>query len=302
MSELQEMRTFTRAVEVGGFSAAARELDLSPSAVSKLVSRLEDRLGARLLHRTTRRLSPTEEGRAFYHRCVAILGEIQQAEEAVSEARGRVRGTLRVVAMSAFGRAHLLPLLPEFMSRFPELRLELQLRERTVDLVDEGIDVALQLSETVTDESLVARKLFTNRRIVCAAPAYLERYGTPRVPEDLMKHNCLTHSSFAHFNDWEFTDRSGTRILHVGGNFEANSASSLYRAVVAGVGIARLATFLVGRDLKKGRLLPLLTDYTHDQSSLLVVYPHRRHLSQKVRAFVDFVAGEFTPVPPWERD
>ena len=302
MSELQEMRAFARTVEAAGFSAAARELNLSPSAVSKLVSRLEDRLGARLLHRTTRRVNPTEEGRAFYHRCVAILSEIQQAEEAVSELRGRVRGTLRVAAVSAFGRAHLVPLLPEFMSRFPDLRVELQLRERSVDLVDEGLDVALQFSETVSDESLVARKLFTNRRVVCAAPAYLERYGTPRVPEDLIDHNCLTHSSFVHFNDWEFTDRDGTRMLHVGGNFEANSASSLYCAVVAGLGIARLATFLVGRDVKAGRLVPLLTEYTHDQSSLLAVYPHRRHLSQKVRAFVDFVTENFTPVPPWERD
>ncbi len=302
MSELQEMRAFARAVEAGGFSAAARALHLSPSAVSKLVSRLEDRLGARLLHRTTRRLHPTEEGRAYYERCVAILSEIQQAEEAVSELRGRVRGTLRVAVVSAFGRAHLVPRLPEFMSRFPDLRVELQLRERVVDLVDEGIDVGLQITETVADESLVARKLFTNRRVVCAAPAYLERYGTPRVPEDLLNHNCLTHSSFAHFNDWEFTDATGTRILHVKGNFEANSASSLYRAVLAGLGISRLATFLVGRDLKQGRLVPLLTDYTHDQSSLLVVYPHRRHLSVKVRAFVDFVTECFTPIPPWERD
>lgn len=302
MNKLQEMQAFTRSVEAGGFSAAARDLDLTPSAVSKLVTRLEDRLGARLLHRTTRRLRPTEEGRAFYERCAAILAEVQQAEDAVSELRGRVLGTLRVAAMAAFGRAHLVPLLPGFMSRYPELRVELQLRERAIALIDEGVDVAVQLSEEVNDGSLVARKLFTNRRLICAAPAYLERYGTPQTPEDLLTHNCLTHSSFAHFNDWEFTDQNGTRVLHVRGNFEANSASTLSRAVLAGLGVARLATFLVGRDLKVGRLVPLLTDYVHDQSSLLVVYPHRRHLSQKVRAFVDFLVESFTPVPPWERD
>ena len=258
MNKLQEMQVFTRAVDTGGFSAAARELGLSPSAVSKLINRLEDRLGARLFYRTTRRLNLTEEGRAFYDRCGTILAEIEQAEQAVSELRGRVRGTLRVVTVTAFGRAQLLPLLPALMARYPELRLELQLRDSAVDLVDEGIDVALQLSEQVTDESLVARRLFTNRRLICAAPAYLQRHGTPRAPDDLLKHNCLTHSSFAHFNDWEFTHRGGNRILRVSGNFEANSASALYQAVLAGVGIARLATFLVGHDLQQGHLVPLL--------------------------------------------
>ncbi len=301
MSKLEEMIAFVQAVEHRGFSAAARELELSPSAVSKQISRLEDRLGARLFHRTTRQLNLTQEGRAFYERCVAVLDEIQQAEQAVSELHGQVRGVLRVVAIAAFARAHLLPLFPEFMGRYPELKLELRLSERPVDLIDVGADVALQLSEMIDDESLVAKKLFTNRRLVCAAPAYLDRYGTPQTPEDLLDHNCLTHSSFVHFNDWEFVGPNGTKVLHVSGNFEANSATALFEAVLAGVGVARLATFLVGHDLSTGRLVPLLTDYVHEKSSLLVVYPHRRHLSTKVRAFVDFLSEKFTPVPPWER-
>jgi len=152
----------------------------------------------------------------------------------------------------------------------------------------------------VTDESVVARKLFTNRRIICAAPAYVERHGVPQSPEDLLQHNCLTHSSFAHFNDWEFVDERGSRMLRVSGNLEVNSASALYRAVLGGIGVARLATYLIGHDLRSGRLVPLLTDYIHDRSSLLIVYPHRRHLSQKVRAFVDFLIDKFSPVPPWE--
>lgn len=301
MNKLEEMIAFVQAVEHRGFSAAARELQLSPSAVSKQISRLEDRLGARLFHRTTRQLNLTQEGRAFYERCVAVLDEIQQAEQAVSELHGQVRGVLRVVAIAAFARAHLLPLFPDFMGRYPELKLELRLSERSVDLIDAGADVALQLSEMIDDESLVAKKLFTNRRLVCAAPAYLDRYGTPQNPEDLLDHNCLTHSSFVHFNDWEFEGPNGTKVLHVSGNFEANSAMALYEAVLAGVGVARLATFLVGRDLSTGRLVPLLTDYVHEKSSLLVVYPHRRHLSTKVRAFVDFLSEKFTPIPPWER-
>lgn len=214
---------------------------------------------------------------------------------------GTVRGTLRVTAIAAFARLHLLPLLPEFMARYPGLRLELELTERHVDLVEEGVDVALRLSEELSEDSLVARRLFTNRRYVCAAPAYLARHGAPRTPEDLLEHNCLTHSSVAHFNDWEFAGRDGTRVLRVAGNFEANSATALYQAVLAGIGVARLATFLIGPDLHSGRLVPLLTDYVHEQSSLHVVYPHRRHLSPKVRAFVDFLAEQFTPTPPWER-
>jgi DNA-binding transcriptional LysR family regulator len=299
--KLEEMTAFVHAVEHRGFSAAARELQLTPSAVSKQISRLEDRLGARLFHRSTRKLSLTQEGRAFYERCVAVLDEIEQAEQAVSELHGQVRGVLRIVAVAAFARVHLLPLLPEFMGRYPELKVALRLSERAVDLIDVGADVALQLSEMIDDESLVAKKLFTNRRLVCAAPAYLERYGIPQAPKDLLDHNCLTHSSFVHFNDWEFEGPEGTNVLHVAGNFEANSAMALYEAVLAGIGVARLATFLVGHDLATGRLVPLLTDYVHEKSSLLVVYPHRRHLSTKVRAFVDFVSEKFTPVPPWER-
>lgn len=301
MNKLEEMTAFVHAVEHRGFSAAARELQLTPSAVSKQISRLEDRLGARLFHRSTRQLSLTQEGRAFYERCVAVLDEIEQAEQAVSELHGQVRGVLRVVAVAAFARAQLLPLIPEFMGRYPKLKLELRLSERSVDLIDVGADVALQLSEMIDDESLVARKLFTNRRLVCAAPAYIERYGVPQTPEDLLDHNCLTHSSFVHFNDWEFAGPNGTKVLHVSGNFEASSAMALYEAVLAGIGVARLATFLIGHDLATGRLVPLLTDYVHEKSSLLVVYPHRRHLSTKVRAFVDFVAEKFTPTPPWER-
>ncbi len=301
MNKLEDMTAFVYAVDHGGFSAAARALQRTPSAVSKQIGRLEDRLGARLFQRTTRRLSLTQEGRAFYERCVAVLDEIEQAEEAVSELRGDVRGVLRVEAVAAFARVHLLPLLPEFMARYPDLRLELQLSERSVDLVDTGADVAVQLSEMVEDESLVAKKLFTNRRLVCASPVYLEQHGVPQKPEDLLEHNCLTHSSFTHFNDWEFDGPHGTKVLHVSGNFEANSAMALYQAVLAGIGVARLATFLVGKDLACGRLIPLLTDYVHEKSSLLVIYPHRRHLSQKVRAFVDFLSEKFTPVPPWER-
>lgn len=301
MDKYTEMVVFSKAAELGSFSAAARELDLTPSAVSKLITRLEDRLGARLFQRTTRKLSLTAEGTAFKDRCGSILGDIQQAEDAVMALHDKVNGTLRVTAISAFARIQMIKLMPEFMAKYPDLRVELELSEREVDLVGESVDVALLMSEGVTDESLVSRRLAINRRIICASPDYLKRHGTPMAPDALLNHNCLTHSSIQPYNDWEFTEDSGIRVLRVKGNFHSNSASALYEAVKAGIGIARLATFLVHRDIESGRLVPILADHTHNGASILLVYPHRRHLSNKVRAFADFMVEKFTPVPPWEK-
>ncbi len=302
MDKATQMEVFVRVADTGGFSAAARTLRLTPSAVSKLIGRLEDRLGVRLFHRTTRSLSLTEEGRSFYERCVGILGEIEQAEAAISELHENVAGTLRITATVAFTRVHVLPLLPEFMALYPGLRVELELGDRPVDLVEDGFDVGLRMQEQMTDESLVARRLAVNRRVVCATPEYFKKFGVPSDPKDLLDHNCLVHSSIGTFNDWEFELAEGTWHLSPKGNFEANSAYALYEAVLAGIGVGRLATFLVQPDLQSGRLQSVLTEYDHVGSSILVVYPHRRHLSSKVRAFVDFLVERFSPVPPWERD
>jgi len=297
-----QMMIFARTVQEGGFSAAARALDLTPSAVSKQISRLEDRLGVRLLNRTTRHISLTEEGRAFHERCVRLTAEIAEAEEWVAALQGHVQGTLRVASTVAFAKHLVLPLIPEFLRRYPELRVSLEVTDRTVDLVEEGVDVAIRFTEQLTDPSLVARRLAVNRRVICAAPSYLEAHGVPRTPEDLLKHNCLSLYTVSAFQDWEFDGPDGSRVLHVKGNFETNSADALYHAALAGLGVARLATYLVGQDLKAGRLTRLLPEYVHEKASILAVYPHRRHLSVKVRAFVDFLVEKFTPVPPWEID
>ena len=295
-----QMMIFARTVQEGGFSAAARALDLTPSAVSKQISRLEDRLGVRLLNRTTRHISPTEEGRAFYERCARITAEIQEAEEWVTALQGHVQGTLRVASTVAFAKYLVLPLIPEFLARYPELRVTLEVSDRAIDLVEEGVDVAIRFTEQLTDPSLVARRLAINRRVVCAAPSYLETHGAPQTPDDLLKHNCLSLYTVSSFNDWDFEGPEGNRVLHVSGNFETNSADALYHAALAGLGIARLSTYLVGPDLKAGRLVRLLPEYVHEKASILAVYPHRQHLSLKVRAFVDFLVEKFTPVPPWE--
>ncbi|MBX2886913.1 MAG: LysR family transcriptional regulator [Granulosicoccus sp.] len=301
MDKYTEMAVFSKAADLGSFSAAARELDLTPSAVSKLITRLEDRLGARLFQRTTRKLNLTAEGLAFRDRCSSILVDIQEAEDAVMALHDKVSGTLRVTAISAFARIQMIKLMPEFMARHPDLRVELELSEREVDLVGEGVDVAVLMSEGLSDESLVSRRLAINRRVICASPNYLEEHGTPLTPDELLHHNCLIHSSLQPFNDWEFSENNRIRALRVHGNFHSNSGSALHEAVKSGLGIARLATFVVQPDIESGRLIPLLTEHTHNSSSILLAYPHRRHLSNKVRAFADYMVEKFTPVPPWEK-
>lgn len=295
-----EMVVFTRVATLGSFSAAARELELTPSAVSKLISRLEDRLGVRLFQRTTRSLRLTDEGGTFLESCRDILVNIEQAELEVAALQNRVTGTLHVTAISAFARTQLCKIMPEFMALHPDVRVELSLTERQVDLINEKVDLAILISEEVTDQSLISRKLATNKRVICASPEYIAKYGAPQTPEDLLQHNCLTHSSYVHFNDWEFHDGNKITIQSVKGNFRTNSASALHEAVKAGIGIARLATFVCQPSLDSGELVPLLTEHTHDSSNILAVYPHRRHLSVRVRAFIDFLIGQFTPVPPWD--
>jgi DNA-binding transcriptional LysR family regulator len=298
MDKTQEMTVFVRAVAEGGFSAAARALKLTPSAVSKQVGRLEDRLGTRLLNRTTRRLSLTEEGRAFHARCVQILAEIEEAETAVTELHAAPRGTLRVAAAVAFFNHQVMPLLPEFLERYPDVHFDLVMTDREVDLVDERIDVAIRFGH-LRESTLIARKLAVSRRVICASPDYLARHGTPCSPADLAHHNCLTLSTRPEFNVWEFGDRPEDH-LRVTGNVELNQADALYDACLAGIGLARVAGYLVEADIKAGRLVPVLTKQLKEASTLYVVYPHRRHLSPKVRAFVDFLVGKFSPLPPWE--
>ncbi len=302
MDIFNQMTIFVQAVKEGGFSAAARVLELTPSAVSKQISRLEDRLGLRLLNRSTRHISLTDEGRVFYERCAHIVAEIEEAEEWAAARQGTVRGVLHVASTVVFAKKHILPLLPEFVERNPKLKISLEVTDRTVDLVEEGFDVAIRFTEQLSDPSLIARPLAANRRVICAAPSYLESHGMPQTPEDLSKYHCLRLYTVSAFNDWEFEGPEGTCVLNVSGNFETNSADALYHAALAGLGIARLSTYVIGPDLKAGRLVWLLPEFVHEKASILAVYPHRRNLSPKVRAFIDFLIEKFTPVPPWEID
>jgi len=295
-----EMGVFVRVVEDESFSSAARSMKLTPSAVSKLIGRLEDRLGARLLSRTTRRLSLTEEGHAFYQRCVPILSAIEEAERAVTELHAEPRGLLKINASTAFGQYHIEPLIPEFLARYEDLRIQLILSDSLVNLVEEEVDVAIRIAD-LPDSSLIARKLAPARRMVTASPSYLEKHGVPKTPEELTEHNCLTLSFETSLNQWEFQGFEGPNRIRVSGNFETNNATALHEAARAGLGLMRTANFIAMPDIRKGNLVPVLEEFeTKGNANIYAVYPHNRHLSPKVRAFIDLLTATFTPVPPWD--
>lgn len=302
MDNINEMQVFARVVDSGGFSSAARSLSLSPSAVSKQITKLEDRLGVRLLTRTTRRLNLTEEGDAFYHRVKRILAEIDEAEQAVSISKAAPRGHLRVTCSVAFGETQVAPLLPEFLDRYPEVTFELMLSDGIVDLVEEGVDVAIRQGK-LSNSAMVARKLADNRRRICAAPSYVEKFGTPETPDDLYQHNCLGFAGHPYLNEWPFRLEDGKRqVVRASGNFSANNGESIYDLLMAGLGIARAAEFMVGKHLQEGTLIEVLGDYLEDEAAPIhIVYPDPRHLSPKTRAFIDYMVEKMTPVPPWEK-
>ncbi len=297
MSVPSDMTAFVRAVELGGFSTAARDLGLTPSAISKLVTRLEDRLGVRLLNRTTRKLALTPEGEAYFHRSQRILSDIVEAENEVASFRAQPRGLLRVNVGTAFGMHQLVPALPQFLSGHPEMQVELTLTDRVVDLIEEGADLAIRLG-ALGDSSLVAHRICDLERVVCAAPAYLRRHGTPRKPEDLLEHNCLSVDYAPSLRRWPFAARDGVRHVEVNGNVSANTADALLELALPGVGVIRLSEVIVGEALRAGTLVPLLADVHHSEPlPLHVVYPQGRHRPPRVAAMVDFLVERFAAAP-----
>ncbi len=301
MDIASQMILFAHVVDHGSFSASARALGLTPSAVSKQIGHLEDRLAVRLLNRSTRKVSLTEEGRAFHQRCSAIAKDVSEAEALCVSMGERPQGTLRVSATVAFGRAQLLPLLPAFLNAHPDLQIKLDLTDESIDLAGSEFDVAIRFTEQIEHVSVVTRKLASNKRLICAAPAYLDVHGVPETLEDLSRHNCLRLSTVEPWNDWEFGDGEDRRMFHAAGNFEASSADAVYHAALAGLGIARLSTYLIGPDLQAGRLVRLLPELCEGEAEIHAVYSDRHNLSPKIRAFIDYLVGELGPVPPWER-
>lgn len=296
------MATFVAVAEAGSFTAAADRLTVAKSAVSRKVSALERRLGVQLIRRTTRRLSLTDSGAAFYERSVRILADLDEAESAVAQEHGELRGQLRVALPLSFGLHHMYAPICEFATRHPAVDFDLDLNDRRVDLIEEGMDLAVRIGH-LRDSSLIARKLFDARTVVCAAPDYLERFGTPQSPAELADHRCLVYSNLAEPQRWAYTDAKGERhTIIVGRGMRVSSGDFICRAAAAGLGIAMQPTFIAHEAIRGGELVPLLTEVHWPVTPGYAVYPPTRHLSFRVRAFIDFLVEHFSGTTPWDRD
>lgn len=291
--QLSELEVFFAAIDSGSFSAAGRRLDLSPSAVSKLVSRLEDRLGVRLFHRSSRSLTLTEAGQALREEGQGVFDALASAENAVRASTGDVSGTLRVHSMVTFAQHRLAPVIGDFLGQHPRLRIEFHLSNEAVDFVEHGIDVSIQ-GGPLADSALVARRLLESPWIVCASPAYLARHGTPETPADLARHNCLNFTQRTHWNIWPLVEDGEQRPVAARGNAGANLGDMLLELARGGLGLVRLAEFHVGADLRSGRLVPVLECFRPPaQEPLYLLYQSRKHLSPRVRAFLAFMEARF---------
>lgn len=302
MSRIGEVETFITVVESGSFSAAARALGVSKSHVSKTLSRLEERLGARLLNRTTRHLGMTDIGQDFYDRGLAVLAELEAAERAVTALQTEPRGTLRISGPLTFGVKYLTPVISKFMLKWPELRVELHLDDRRVDLMAEGFDLAVRIVHQLDDSSFIAKRLARMRSRIWASEDYLARHGTPQVPEDLKDHHCLLYAYQRNGQAWPLIGRDGqTSTVRVEGPLEVNNGEALLGAACDGLGVVIGPDFISHDIVRTGRLRPVLPGWTLPDSSIWAVYPHNRHLSAKVRLFIDALAEAFGP-EPWNLD
>ncbi|MFQ5972297.1 MAG: LysR substrate-binding domain-containing protein [Alphaproteobacteria bacterium] len=300
MDSVAGMRVFARVVEAGSFSAAGRQLGVAPSSVSRQIGDLEQDLGARLFHRTTRRLSLTEAGRMFYGHAAKILIEVDEARLAVSQLDGTPSGILRLTVPASVGRLHVVPALAAFQERYPAVQVVLSVTDRLVDLVEGGLDLAIRIGRQ-RDSSLIARKIGSGRRIVCASPDYLASEGVPVTPADLAGHSCLTFRSHPGSNAWQFRGPGGAEEVRVSGKLFADDGDALCAAAIAGLGLILVPAWLVGRGIEAGKLREVLSSYQAIPAAtpMYAVYPHQRHLPPKVRALIDFLVERFSGETSW---
>jgi DNA-binding transcriptional LysR family regulator len=298
MDRALEMLVFCSVVDKGSFVGAAEPLEMSKAAISRYVSGLEERLGVRLLHRTTRRLSLTEEGRQFYHQAKEVLAMMDAAEEAVSSAAPEPTGLLRVNAPVSFGIMHLGPIWADFMQAYPKVELDISLNDRLVDLVDEGFDAAVRIA-SMENSTLVGRRLASTRMCLCASPAYLERYPPVLTLADLTKHGVVAYTHFASGSDWLFEGPGGPEHVRTRSVVRCNNGDTCRSIALAGGGISLQPSFMVAEDLRAGTLVEILADYRSIELGVYVVYPSRKHVPPKVRALVNFLVGQFAH-PRWE--
>lgn len=297
MDRFRELTVFLRAVETGSFSGAARDLSLNPSTVSKLISRIEERLGTRLFARSSRVVRLTADGETFRAGAMRALEALEETEVEIASSRAptSIKGTLRIHSLPAFARYQLAPRIPALISRYPDLRVEFLLSNETPNFIEQKIDVSIQSGDLV-DSALMRRKLGTSRWVICAAPSYLEKHGAPETPEDLQNHNCLNFTPEIPFREWPVVDRRTRKPMRikVGGSISSNHGEMLLDLARLGVGIVRLAEFHIGGDLKRGALVPLLRDYQNgEEEPIHALYLHRRITHIRVRTFLDFLEESF---------
>jgi DNA-binding transcriptional LysR family regulator len=300
MDRFASITAFVRVAESGGFSAAGRRLNLSKATVSDQVQALENALGVRLLNRTTRRVSLTEIGRSYYERCVQILHDLEEADETAGVQQANPRGQLRVYCHQ--GISHFVaPVIVDFLVRYPEASVDLRTGHAMIDLVEEAFDLAIT-AQPPPDASLVRRRLATLSLIVCGAPAYLEKHPAPQSPADLARHNCLRYPYAPFADGWHFLDADGNPVVaRISGSLISSSPDTMRAAAMAGIGLVLTAPFMIGDLLASGALLPLLPAYRTQELEINALYPHRRHLSAKVRAFIDMLVGRFAEQQRWLR-
>ncbi|TFW19899.1 LysR family transcriptional regulator [Duganella callida] len=301
MDRLRALEVFVEVVKRDGFARAAEALDTSPANVTRYISDLEAHLHTRLLNRSSRKMSLTSSGEALFERARSILDDVAEAEAIVSSATMQPHGVLRINAPLSFGVLHLAPLWPKFARLYPEVRLDIALIDRVVDIVEEGYDMAIRISRAGS-ASHVARKLASSRNVLCAAPDYLARHGMPLQPRDLLAHACIGYSYAATADEWQLLDADGQQhAVKVRCVMHTNNGDTARAAALGGMGLIWQPTFLVGADLRAGRLRRVLPDYHLADMDVLAVYPSRRHLSAKVRVLIDFLVQEFAGTPPWDR-
>jgi DNA-binding transcriptional LysR family regulator len=300
MDRFENMNTFVRVVEVGSISGAADRLGVAKSAVSRRLKELEGHLGVQLFHRTTRSMNLTDTGRAFYHQSVRILEDVLEAELATSQAHGTLKGSLKIALPSTFGVMHMGPAVNEFLQMHPQIEFDLDFNDREVDLIQEGFDLAIRIAN-LPDSSLIARRIAPIKNVICASPSYLEQMGVPRTPEELVDHRCLVYSLLSDNEYWNLTDNNDREIrIKIHPYLKASTGEFLRDAAIEGMGIIIEPTFIVYKEIESGALVQVLEDYSPPQIDAYAIYPQTRHLSQRVRAFVDFLVKRFKGTPYWD--
>ncbi len=298
---LTGMRVFTTVVDAGSFASAADRLDLSRGMTSRYVAQIEAHLGVRLLNRTTRSLSLTEAGHDYYHRASQVLAMVEEAERAATQETAEPRGTLRINTSVTFGAHHLGAAINDYLQRYSQVKVDMTLNDRVVDLVEEGFDLAVRIARRI-DPGLVARPITRARMVACASPDYIKRRGMPRSPSDLAQHNCLTYAYSGLQEEWHFTRRGRDYTARASGNLHGNNGDIICKAAAAGLGVIVQPTFLVYEALRAKKLVRVLEGWEADELTVFAVYPTRQFLPPKVRSFIDFLVERFGPEPYWDSD